>query len=91
MTTAGGGHRKRKTIKSGLEVFCGARPSIFIRTGEGWECSDYQRVGLVINITVFKIMLNVRTRYPSSRIALAGSGSDKVREGLVNSACAVHT
>ena len=39
MTTAGGGHRKRKTVKRGLEDFCGARPELFVRTGKGWECS----------------------------------------------------
>ena len=26
MTTASGGHRKRKTVERGLEDFCGARP-----------------------------------------------------------------
>ena len=36
MTTAGGGHRKRKTVKRGLEDFCGARPELFVRTGKGW-------------------------------------------------------
>ena len=30
---------REKRSKEGLEDFCGARPSIFIRTGEGWECS----------------------------------------------------
>ena len=37
-TTAGGGHRKRKTIEREVGGFlrhCGARPSIFIRTGDG--------------------------------------------------------
>ena len=33
MTTAGGGHRKRKTVERGLEDLHGARPSIFIQTG----------------------------------------------------------
>jgi hypothetical protein len=39
MTTAGGGHRKRKTVERGLEDLHGARPKIFVRTGKGWECS----------------------------------------------------
>ena len=41
MTTAGGGHRKRKTVERGLEDLHGARPSIFIRKGKGlgMQCS----------------------------------------------------
>ena len=47
MTTAGGGHRKRKTVERGLEDLHGARPSIFIQTGKakGWECSAGEAEG----------------------------------------------
>ena len=54
-TTAGGGHRKRKTIEREVGGFlrhCGARPSIFIRTGDGlrgWatrhQCRCRERAG----------------------------------------------
>ena len=40
MTTAGGrGFEREKRSKEGMEDFRGERPSRFVRTGKGWDCS----------------------------------------------------